>query len=112
MLAGDAARLGLRRNAGLRLLLEDGFLVRITGQDVRSRHLLPSPCRAAQPEPSPRVHVPLQHLGRRQPRVRGHRFGAVEEAVMGFEYGYSTTEPNALVIWEASSAISRTARRS
>src|SRR5262249_59385900 len=36
----------------------------------------------------------------RQPRVEVIDSVLSEEAVMGFEYGYSTTEPNALVVWE------------
>ena len=42
-----------------------------------------------------------QHIAERQPRVQVIDSVLSEEAVMGFEYGYSTTEPDALVIWEA-----------
>ena len=45
--------------------------------------------------------MPLQHLAERQPRVQVTDSVLSEEAVLGFEYGYSTTDPSALVIWEA-----------
>ena len=44
--------------------------------------------------------MPLQHLAERQPRFQVTDSVLSEEAVLGFEYGYSTTDPSALVIWE------------
>jgi 2-oxoglutarate dehydrogenase E1 component len=46
-------------------------------------------------------YVPLQHLTPSQPRFNVYDSLLSEEAVVGFEYGFSTTEPNCLTIWEA-----------
>ena len=81
-------------------LVEDGFSVRLTGQDSGRgtffhRHAV------LHDQNSDRTYLPLQHVTDHQPRVQVIDSVLSEEAVMGFEYGYSTTEPNALVIWEA-----------
>ncbi len=80
-------------------LVEDGFCVRVSGQDSGRgtffhRHAV------LHDQGSPRVYVPLQHLVESQPRVQIIDSVLSEEAVMGFEYGYSTTEPMCLTIWE------------
>ncbi len=80
-------------------VLEDGFSVRISGQDSGRgtffhRHSV------LHDQKSGEVYIPLQHVLERQPRFQVIDSVLSEEAVMGFEYGYSTTEPDALVIWE------------
>ena len=47
------------------------------------------------------TYTPLQHLFEGQPRFRVINSLLSEEAVLGFEFGYSTAEPEGLVIWEA-----------
>jgi 2-oxoglutarate dehydrogenase E1 component len=45
--------------------------------------------------------IPLQHIAEQQPRVQVIDSVLSEEAVLGFEYGYATTDPHSLVVWEA-----------
>lgn len=47
-----------------------------------------------------REYTPLQHIVDRPNAFRVIDSLLSEEAVLGFEYGYATTEPNTLVIWE------------
>jgi 2-oxoglutarate dehydrogenase E1 component len=80
-------------------LLEDGYSVRLSGQDCGRgtffhRHAV------LHHQETGAVHIPLQHVSERQPSFQVIDSVLSEEAVMGFEYGFSTTEPNALVIWE------------
>jgi 2-oxoglutarate dehydrogenase E1 component len=80
-------------------LLKDGFKVRLTGQDAGRgtffhRHAV------LHDQGSGRSHVALASLFEGQPRFRVIDSVLSEEAVMGFEFGYSTTDPDSLIIWE------------
>ncbi|HET9331396.1 MAG TPA: 2-oxoglutarate dehydrogenase E1 component, partial [Steroidobacteraceae bacterium] len=81
-------------------LIADGFGVRITGQDSGRgtffhRHAV------WHDQNSDATWIPLQHIAEPQPRTQVIDSVLSEEAVVGFEYGYSTTDPGALVVWEA-----------
>src|SRR5690606_5935146 len=81
-------------------LLEDGCPIRITGQDSGRGTFFHRHAVLHHNEAGAR-HVPLEHIRANQPGFVVTDSVLSEEAVLGFEYGYSTTNPAALVIWEA-----------
>ena len=82
-------------------LLEDGFKVRLSGQDVQRGTFSQRHAVLIDQETEKR-YTPLNHLTKDQ-KVKLEVINSMlsEEAVLGFEYGYSLAEPNALVLWEA-----------
>ncbi|MEL0167091.1 MAG: 2-oxoglutarate dehydrogenase E1 component [Pseudomonadaceae bacterium] len=81
-------------------LLHEGHPVRITGQDV-GRGTFSHRHAVLHSQNDGRAYVPLRKLSDNQPRFDIYDSFLSEEAVLAFEYGYATTTPNALVIWEA-----------
>jgi 2-oxoglutarate dehydrogenase E1 component len=101
MLAGELPLdWGCAETLAYAALVEDGFGVRLTGQDSGRgtffhRHAV------LHDQNSDATWVPLQHIAEPQPHVQVIDSVLSEEAVMGFEYGYSTTDPGTLDVWEA-----------
>ncbi|WP_263139564.1 2-oxoglutarate dehydrogenase E1 component [Pseudomonas sp. RIT-PI-AD] len=81
-------------------LLFEGHPVRLTGQDV-GRGTFSHRHAVLHNQKDAGTYIPLQHMFDGQPNFDLYDSLLSEEAVLAFEYGYSTTEPNALVIWEA-----------
>ena len=81
-------------------LLDQGFAVRLTGQDC-GRGTFSHRHAVLHNQKNGEQYVPLQHLYEGQPEFDIYDSLLSEEAVLGFEYGYATTTPKALVLWEA-----------
>jgi len=100
MVAGDLALdWGCAENLAYASLIQEGYPVRLTGQDSGRgtffhRHAV------LHDQATGRRFVPLQHLATNQPTFTVTDSVLSEEAVMGFEYGFSSTEPHCLTIWE------------
>jgi 2-oxoglutarate dehydrogenase E1 component len=81
-------------------LLEDGIPIRLSGQDTERgtfshRHLV-----LHDPETGETV-APMQHLPGANASFEVYNSPLSEYAALGFEYGYSVSAPDALVLWEA-----------
>jgi len=81
-------------------LLLEGHPVRLSGQDSERGTFSQRHSVLIDQENEDR-HTPLNHLGGKQGRFEVINSMLSEEAVLGFEYGYSLAEPNALTLWEA-----------
>ena len=101
MLDGEAlCDWGFAETLSYAALLDEDLSIRLSGQDCERgtffhRHA------ALHDQNTGEVYKPLKHLADDQPRFEVINSFLSEEAVLGFEYGYSSTDPKTLVIWEA-----------
>jgi 2-oxoglutarate dehydrogenase E1 component len=95
---------GMAENLAYASLLKEGYAVRISGQDSGRgtffhRHAVLHDQNRERFDAG--TFIPLQHVAPSQGDIAVIDSVLSEEAVLGFEYGYSTSEPNELVVWEA-----------
>ncbi len=95
---------GMAETLAYASLLSNGYDVRLSGQDsgrgtFAHRHaVLHDQDRERWDQGT---YVPLQNIAKDQGSFVVIDSVLSEEAVLGFEYGFATAEPNALVVWEA-----------
>jgi len=95
---------GMAESLAYASLLVEGHGVRLTGQDsgrgtFSHRHAVLHD--QARERWADGTYIPLQHLAPDQAHFLVVDTLLSEEAVLGFEYGYASSSPNELVIWEA-----------
>ena len=95
---------GMGETLAYATLLDQGYGVRLSGQDTgrgtfSHRHAVLHD--QSREKWDAGTWIPLQHVKDGQPDFEIIDSVLSEEAVVGFEYGYATSEPNQLVVWEA-----------
>ena len=81
-------------------LLQEGFPVRLVGQDS-GRGTFSQRHSVLRNQVDNSRYIPLNHISEDQKQYEVVDSFLSEEAVLGFEYGYSLVEPNTLTLWEA-----------
>ena len=81
-------------------LLTEGYPVRLSGQDSE-RGTFSQRHSVLIDQETERRYTPLKYVSPDQARFEVINSMLSEEAVLGFEYGYSLAEPRALTLWEA-----------
>lgn len=95
---------GMGEHLAFATLVASGYAVRITGQDsgrgtFTHRHAVLHDQKRERWDDG--TYIPLQNVSEGQAPFSVIDSVLSEEAVLGFEYGYATAEPNTLTIWEA-----------
>jgi len=91
---------GFAENLAYATLLKDGYPIRFTGQDI-GRGTFSHRHAVLHNQKDESTYIPLQHIDENQAPLTIHDSLLSEEAVLAFEYGYATTSPTGMVIWEA-----------
>lgn len=91
---------GCAESLGFATLLQDGYEVRLSGQDC-GRGTFSHRHAVWHDQKNGQTYIPLEQFVSK----KNHPFTVIdsvlsEEAVLAFEYGYAASEPEALVIWE------------
>ncbi|WP_062015363.1 2-oxoglutarate dehydrogenase E1 component [Aureimonas sp. AU4] len=81
-------------------LLTEGTPIRLSGQDSE-RGTFSQRHSVLYDQQTENRYIPLQNLAKGQATYEVINSMLSEEAVLGFEYGYTLAEPNALTLWEA-----------
>ncbi|HCY62009.1 MAG TPA: 2-oxoglutarate dehydrogenase E1 component, partial [Oxalobacteraceae bacterium] len=95
---------GMGEHLAFASLVSSGYAIRLTGQDAgrgtfTHRHAVLHDQNREKWDAG--TYIPLQNISDNQARFLVIDSVLSEEAVLGFEYGYSSAEPNTLTIWEA-----------
>jgi 2-oxoglutarate dehydrogenase E1 component len=91
---------GFAENLAYASILDSGYPIRLSGQDCERGTFSHRHC-TFHNQLERGTHQPLALLADEQPQFRVINSVLSEEAVLAFEYGYSTAEPETLVLWEA-----------
>jgi 2-oxoglutarate dehydrogenase E1 component len=100
MVTEDRLDWALGELLGYATLLTEGYPIRLSGQDCR-RGTFSHRHSVLVSEDAEADYIPLNHVAEGQEQFTAYNSLLSEYGVLGFEYGYSTTNPTNMVIWEA-----------